>query len=655
MNLAPPVQSSSRHRALSGNQGFDWSFAWPWVLGFGLTVYLGLEGGGFDPLVSDQIGVAAWWVLLFAVGVGALPRRTPTTVAWWALGLLAGFAVWTALSLTWTESTEKTATDLARVATYLGVFALAVFSRGPRGVRHTVTAVAAAVGLLAVIALLSRLHPSWFPSGNQTGQFLETGRERLSYPLNYWNALAALIAIGAPLILYVAASARQVAVRALAAAVFPALALTAFFTLSRGGIGAIVVAVVVFLALTPDRLPKLLTLVVATAGGGVLVLLASKRDDLVHGYATSLAHDQGSEMLLYTIVVCLLVGLLQAGFTLALDRGARPGWARVSRRRTQIVVGSAAAVILVAALALGAPGKISNAWSDFKQPSSGPGHGTERLGSVAGESRYQFWSSAAREFTHEPLTGTGSGTFAIWWTQDGDSGENVVDTHSLYMQTLGELGLVGLALLAAFIALGLTVGTRRVLGSTVAARPALAAALAGSTAIWVTSIFDWTWKVPVLPIASLLLIAALLTSRETASEGPVEPRIPLRVATALVAVAAIVAIAIPLASTSLIRQSQAAVNDGDVQGALDDAHSAQNVMPGAAGPRLQQALVLETAGDFDAAAAAATAATAKEPHNWRLWLVLSRIEAERGRAAQAVADYRTARSLNPHGQIFQRD
>lgn len=650
------MQSSSRNPAYpGGNQGFDWSFAWPWVLGFGLTVYLGLEGGGFDPLVSDQVGVAVWWVLLFTVAVGALPRRTPTTVAWCALGLLACFGAWTALSLIWTESGEKTATDLARVLTYLGVFALAIFSRGPNGVRHTVTAVGAAVGLLAVIALLSRLHPSWFPSGDQTGQFLETGRERLSYPLNYWNGLAALLAIGAPLILYVATCARQVAVRAVAAAVFPALALTAFFTLSRGGIGAIVIAVVVFLALTPDRLPKLLTLVMATAGGGVLILLASKRDALVHGYGTPLAHDQGNEMLLYTIVVCVLVGLLAAGISLALDRGARPGWTRVSRRQSQIVVGSAIAVILVAALAVGAPGKISNAWSDFKKPSSGPGHGTERLGSIAGESRYQFWSSAAREFTHEPLTGTGSGTFAIWWTQDGDSGENVVDTHSLYMQTLGELGLVGLALLAAFIALGLTAGTRRVLRATVSARPALAAALAGSTAIWVTSIFDWTWKVPVLPVASLLLIAAILTARAASDGGPVEPRMPLRIATVLLALAAIVAIAIPLASTSLIRQSQTAIQDNDVQGALDDAHSAQNVMPGAAGPRLQQALVLETAGDFDDAAAAASAATDKEPNNWRLWLVLSRIEAERGRAAAAVADYRTSRSLNPHGQIFEQD
>lgn len=650
MNLASLNQHSSR------NPSVDWSFAWPWVLGFGLIVYLGLEGGGFDPLVSNQVGIAAWWVLLFAVAVGALPRRTPTTIAWCALGLLACFAVWTALSLIWTESNEKTTTDLARVATYLGVFGLALFTRGPKGVRHTVAAVATAVAVLATVALLSRLHPAWFPSANQTGQFLETGRERLSYPLNYWNALAALLAIGAPLILHLAACAKSVLARALAAAAFPILVLTAFFTLSRGGIGAVVVAIGVYLALTPDRLPKALSLLLVGSGGAILAALASSRDDLVHGRATALAHHQGNELLLITIVVCLVVGLLQAGIALAGTRVERPSWTVPSRKHSQVVVGSALAVILVAALALGAPTKVSNAWHDFKQPSSGPGHGTERLGSIAGESRYQFWSSAFREFKEKPLTGTGSGTFVLWWTRDGDNAENVVDTHSLYMQTLGELGIVGLALLAAFLSLSLVGGTIRTLRAGVSARPALAAALAGSTAIWVTSIFDWTWKVPVLPIASLLLISVLITARAGTEESDPEPeptrRIPLRVATVIVSLLAIVAIAIPLATGSLIRKSQAAALSGDEQSALDNARSAQNVEPDAAGPRLQQALVLEAAGDFDAAAVAAAGATEKEPNNWRNWLVLSRIEAERGHACAAVEDYRTARSLNPHSRIF---
>jgi len=63
--------------------------------------------------------------------------------------------------------------------------------------------------------------------------------------------------------------------------------------------------------------------------------------------------------------------------------------------------------------------------------------------------------------------------------------------------------------------------------------------------------------------------------------------------------------------------------------------------------------VLEHLGELPAAGAAAGAATEREPTNWRSWLVRSRIEAERGRAAAAVRAYRRARSLNPHHSLFR--
>ena len=76
---------------------------------------------------------------------------------------------------------------------------------------------------------------------DQTGSILGS-RERLSYPLNYWNALAALVAIGVPLVLQLATGARLVLTRAAAAAALPAMMLVLFFTLSRGGIAAAAIA-----------------------------------------------------------------------------------------------------------------------------------------------------------------------------------------------------------------------------------------------------------------------------------------------------------------------------------------------------------------------------------------------------------------------------
>jgi O-Antigen ligase len=644
-----PESSAAREPAQGA--GFDWGALWPWGLGFGLVVYLGLEGGGFDPLVGDQVGVAVWWVLLFGVAVAALPRLRVSPLALGALAVLLGFVAWTGLSLGWTESVEKTAADLARVTTYLGIFALAVCSRGRGQGRTTVAALASGIALVTGVALISRLHPAWFPSADQTAQFLTSGEERLSYPLNYWNGLAALIAIGLPLALQLATEARTVWARALFAATLPAMVLTIYFTLSRGGIGAAVVALAVYLAFAADRIPKAISLAISLVGGGALILLASHRDALVHGHETATAHSQGNEMIVFTLVVCLIAGLAQAVFTTALARRGRPRWTRVRRDHAFVATLVAAAVVVVALIAVDAPGHLSNAWSDFKAPSNEAAMGTGRLSSFAGESRYQFWSSAVREAKHEPLTGTGSGTFQVWWTRDGDTDEPVIDTHNQYLQVLGELGIVGLALLLAFVAINLLGGGRAVVRAVGARRSLLAAALAGSSVLWTTSLFDWMWKLPVIPIAALLLVALLV-----AGEAEDEPAAPLglRIGAPVLALLAVVAIAIPLTATTFLRQSQAEAREGDTVAALEDARTAQNAMPGAAGPWLQEGLLLESEGDYTGAAAATRKATDKEPNEWRNWLVLSRIEAENGQAAAAIAAYREAKRLNPRNPVFHR-
>jgi hypothetical protein len=631
----------------------DWNGVSIWLLGFGLVAYLGLKGGGYDALVHDQVGIAVWWVLLATVAVGALPRRRLGALAWAALGLFTAFAAWTALSLTWTESVERTTADLARDATLLGVFAIALFARDSKGARRMVAAVGTGIAFVSIVALLSRLHPAWFPEAEQTARFLSGGRERLSYPLHYWNAVAALVAIGLPLMLYVATCARSVLLRALAAAALPAMGLTAFLTLSRGGIAAAIVALAVFLALTSDRLPKFLTTAVAGAGGAILIAAVTQRDALREGLLNSAAHQQGNEMLAMTIVVCAGVGLLQAGISLPLVHDMRPRWTFPSRRQALAFALTGLLAAVLAAAALNAPGRASDAWAEFKRGDS-PGSGAQRLGSVAGQGRYQYWRSAAKENGTRPLTGTGSGTFEYWWNREGDIRSVVRDTHSLYMQTLGELGIVGIALLAAFLLAVLLGGTRAAIRASRRGRATLAAAVAGCVAFCVTATFDWMWQIPVLPVAFLLLASVLVatTVRSSQSGGPAALRGPLRAVFALVAIAAIVVIAIPLASTVLVRQSQADARTGNLAAALDAAKSAQNAQPGAATPRLQQALLLETEGNLPLAATAARAATEREPTNWRTWLVLSRIEAQRGRARASLRAYRKARSLNPHSPLF---
>jgi len=629
----------------------DWGVVGIWLLGFGLIAYMGLEGGGYDALVHDQVGIAVWWVLLAGVLVGALPRRRIGATALTALGLLAAFVVWTALSMSWTESVGRTFADLARVSGYLGVFALAVAVRGSDDGRRMLAAVAAGIAFVAIVGLLSRLHPAWFPAGAQTAQFLSGNEERLSYPVHYWNGLAALLAIGVPLLLQLAAGARSVAVRALAAAGLPIMGLTAFLTLSRGGIGAAVIALAVFLAFAADRLPKLLSLALAATATAVLCVALSARDSLHDGLLNATAEAQGDEMLVLTVIVCLVAAVAQVGISLAERR--RPRWTLVPRRNAQIAVGVVGVVALLGFLAFGGFGRGVDAWDEFKRADS-PGEGSGRLVSAAGQNRYAYWSSAVDQNATKPLTGTGSGTFEYWWARERDTTDAVRDTHSLYLQTLGELGIVGLVLLGAFLLTILVGGARAAVRAGPAERSLLAAALAGCVAFCLTAAVDWIWQIPVIAVAMLLLAAVIVAPGPRRDDGEgVGFKAPLRLGVCLAGVVAIVAIAIPLTSETHLRESEEDVREGDLYGALAAAKSAQNAEPGAAAPRLQQALVLEQTGALDQAAAVARSATEREETNWRNWLVLSRIEAQRGRADEAVGAYLRARSLNPRSPLFE--
>ena len=181
----------------------------------------------------------------------------------------------------------------------------------------------------------------------------------------------------------------------------------------------------------------------------------------------------------------------------------------------------------------------------------------------------------------------------------------------------------------------------------------MAAALAGCTAFVVVAAVDWTWELSVVPVAFLLLASALVTSGDS-----VGPRAgsrtgwPVRVATAVVAVLAIVLISIPVASTSLVRESQQAAESGDLAAALDLALDAEAAEPEAATPLLQQALVFEASGEPEAGIAPARAATAKEPTNWRTWLIRFRLQAASGGIKGALKSYRRARELNPTSPVF---
>jgi hypothetical protein len=631
-----------------------------WTLGFTAPLYLALRGGGYEAVLRDQVGIALWWIVMLGVLLGVLPVARPSRAQLLALATLVLFAFWTGLGALWSPSSEQTVGELSRLSTYAAILALATLGVRAGARKLLVGGVTAAIAAVALLALLSRLHPAWFPV-DQTAQFLPSTRSRLNYPLNYWNGLAAFTALGIPLALHFATSARILALRVLSAAALPIMAATLYLTFSRGGLVEACAALLVYLVLTPGRIWRLATVAVSGAGAALLIASIHQRPALDHGLlSTAAARHGGNEVLAVALVVCAGVALLQAALAL-LERYARLPALPVAVVRHRTLLGVATVVIAIALfVASGGPHAISHAWHDFKHPvlqvTAGHENTESRLAAVSGNGRYQFWSSALDAFSSHPIEGLGAGTFQFWWAAHGSIAGYVVNAHSLYFETLAESGLLGLVLLVGMFAAGIGAVAgrwRRPAGND---RAMLAAVLGSCAAFCVAAGVDWVWQIPAIPVVFLLLIggASARRTRKRADQASIPRRTGLWRSAAWVglALAGVAALVVPMVSGVALRESQAQARVANFKPALHDARTAGIWQPYAASPRLQQALVMEDAGDVAGAASAARNAVNAAPTDWKGWLVLSRIEAEAGRPTAAVAAYRKARSLDPRDPLF---
>ncbi len=618
--------------------------------------YLALEGGGYDGIVRDEVGIVAWWaVLVGSVGL-LLPAARPEGRAVLALGLLAGFGLWSAVGITWTDSVERTVVEVTRVLTLLGIFTLAVSIQRQGSLERTLAGVGSAVALIAVLALGSRIAPGIFP-GEQTGSLLSEASYRLLHPIGYWNALAALMAIGLPILIRATAFSPKPFLRALWAAAIPVACLATYYTFSRGGTLAALVGIAALFALAPRRIEALLRSAVPLLGSAVLIFLATGRKELADGISGPAYETQADEMALITLGVVVLVALGQMALH-RLEAGGLSLSVRPARRTSLIALGVAGVVLVAAAGAAGLPGKVSEAVDEFSA-GGGPGQGSGRLLSAAGSNRSAYWEAALDAAESEPVTGIGPGAYEFWWAENGEAQGFVRQAHSLPLQVLAETGPFGLLLIAALFGLLLWTGASRALRSgDERLRALLAASSAGVLAFTVTAAVDWSWEVTALPVAALFLGAAILGPDSkranvlNAAPRLVERRLPYLIGGIVIPLLAIAFLFVSVRSAAEVERSRELFESGDAPAALDAARSAGTLTPWAATPLVQQALVLNSEGAGDDALAAAREATEKEPRDWRTWFVLTGVAANAGRPDEATRALERARTLNPRGELF---
>jgi hypothetical protein len=627
---------------------------------------LAYADGGFSDQLIAAATVGLWWVVIIAIATRVWPGRVIPRSAIAAGLCLAALAVFTALSMIWADSAGLAFTEVVRVAGYLGLFVLVVLASARTGPRPWLIGLAIGLAIVVAGALASRFDPSLFGGADrEIFEFIPFAHGRLSYPLGYWNALGACLGLGIALLGWLGADAHIRLGRAAAAAALPAFGLALYLTSSRGGLAAAVVGGVALLALSRAWPQQLVTFALGGIGTAVLVGVASIQDDFTNALTTHTAYVQGREMAVATIVCVLLVG---AARYLVDGRVAR---IRISTRVVRIGL---AAVIVAGIVALAASGPVDRI-RDFSNADqgagSGPRVGAQHFTATSGTGRYQLWGEAVDAFESRPVWGIGAGNYELFWNVHAPFKVAILDAHSLYLETLAELGVVGFALLLAFVVAALIAGWRRAAGWRAAGRgDAVAAAMALLLASLVSAALDWTWEVPAV-FGVAILAAALLTgpatvpevradrAQERAAERAARRWVPgrllgggqygLGVATLVVAWLAIWVAGDQLFAKIQLDSSRNAVDRGDLTAAAQDARDAAAIQPWASEPQLQLALVETQSGDLGAASVAVTKAITRSPTDWRTWLVAAQVEAALGLREAAQQDLDKANELSPTG------
>jgi hypothetical protein len=472
------------------------------VLLAGATALAFFSGGYFD-LPRAWAGLVAWALVAVAV---ALEPRAPARRrgSWLALGGLILLGGWTLASIAWAPIAGSAYHAGQLVFLYAGALLAACLLLRGRVQAWVEPALAAGAAIVIGYGLAGRLLPGILHFARSV-----SAGGRLEQPLTYWNAMGELAAIGFVLCARMVGDdtrARRLRVAAGAAAV--PLGLGLYLSFSRGALFACVAGLLALVVAAPTRGQLKAIALVVVAGGLAAAAAAPLRG--VTSLAGSLHTREGDGAIVLAAIV--VVTLAAVAGTICLT--ARPGvdeQLQLPRRAPWLAL-----ALICAGLAMAI---VVGAKESSDRPLS---VGASRLVTFQSD-RYAYWRVAFRAFGHEPIHGVGAGGWAVWWLRYRPFNEYAQDAHSLPVQTLAELGLVGLALLAVLLAgVAVSAGAAYRVAPTGAAGPIAALVVYAAHAP-----LDWDWQMPAVTLVAIILAGQMLALAEHREE-PVSRRLPAR-------------------------------------------------------------------------------------------------------------------------------
>jgi O-antigen ligase/polysaccharide polymerase Wzy-like membrane protein/tetratricopeptide repeat protein len=556
------------------------------------------------------------------------------------LGLMVVLAGLTGLSIVWSVQPSDSWLEASRTLSYVATFAagLVLVRVMPHRSAAVVGGVLAAAAAVCGWALMTKVFP-----GALGGDDVYA---RLREPFGYWNAVGLEAALGVMPCLWLGTRREgHAGVNALAYPALGLLLVTLALSYSRGGMLALAVGFAFWLWAVPQRrLRSCAVLGVSAVGAASVVAWAFSRDALSEDRVpVNLRAAAGHE--LGVLVALMAIVLLGAGLAIGFA-GASRRWPDEVRRRTGLAVVIVAALVPIAVAtnaalsSRGLGGSVSHTWHNLVDPHAvTPANDPSRLTAVASV-RARYWNEALKIFKDHPFKGVGAGGYAIARPRYRQDNLEVRHAHGYVVQTLADLGLLGLAVSLAALAAWLVAAARALrlrrrpsVHPPTPDRVALIALGAIVLVFGVHSFVDWTWFVPGNACV------ALLCAGWVAGYGPAIPvRLPRRLrdldpARALVAAGAVVIALVvawsvlqPLRSVNAGDDALAALEKNDLAKAEADAIAARDRNPLSPDPLYVLSTVEAAGGRNSKALDALEEAVHLQPSNPETWRRLADFE-----------------------------
>jgi O-antigen ligase len=466
-----------------------------------LIAYAGFNSGGYFAQTPAIAAIVVALVLLVRTMQSRDPFDGLSPVTLVAVSALALYALMTLASGAWSHSTSRALIEFDRAWMYLLVLVLFGTLRPRRAnLRLLIWGIVVGASAVCLAGLTSRVLPHVWPTSPGVAN------ERLSFPVTYWNALGLLAAIAALLAFHLTCSIHENRiVRALAAAVFPLLIATIFFTFSRGAIAAGLIGGVIYV--TVGRPKALIGGAIATLPATAVLVAVAYHANLLDTAdpTTPAAVSQGHTVAIAAAICVLVCAGLRLLLVARFDGRPLPIAAKVklSARSLWGLAAGSAVLIIAIALALGAAHGVEHDWHRFFSGAKPQGEGhdlRQRLTDPSNDGRTDLWSVALNAFSKAPTHGYGAGMYETLWDHNRNNGAFTINAHSLYLQAMAELGAPGLAfllILVGALVIGLAVRARG------PQRSAYGVLLAVAVTWALTAGADWDWEMPVTTLGVL--------------------------------------------------------------------------------------------------------------------------------------------------------